>query len=520
MVLRDRWPPIRSHLRAHGMFYLLSIAAGLGVSAFFLLNRDAGPGWAWTGFPLDDAWIHMVYARSLADEGWFYYNSGVPAAGMSSPLWVILLAVMLKLGFAPALAGKSLSICFGLLVPILLYHLMLEVSDSRTLAWVSGLAAAVLPNFSFARVSGMEATLVSFVVVLSCWFFLRRNYLAYGVVVGLGVLARGETAVLAILFGGIILLREYLQRDRLTVATRGELALAGKLFLPAVVLGGAWALFNYSVSGKPLPNTYYVKHNFSLGLLNLENMYAVWMGYFRYAALTFRWLSAPVILLSIVGGWRLMRRFGMRVLPLLLTPWISAYALSTNVAVSPVQWNFTARRYLDYVLPLLLVPLLVGVKYLWDRAAETRTRPIILGAPLLIGALSLAFAWVTVSRLNALAAEYSWNTRNIEEANVTLGKWMAAHIPPGVDVGVTDAGAIRYFSGHRIIDLLGLNNHETLGRPLSELLLEYQPALVVLFRSPEIDSWGFLREVRLVQPERNTILGGADLVIYEFVGGS
>jgi hypothetical protein len=516
----NRWPAIRSHLRAHGAFYGVSIALGLGLSAFFLLNRSAGPRWAWIGFPLDDAWIHMVYARSLAKEGWFFYNPGIPEAGMSSPLWVILLAGALKLSLSPALAGKSLSICLGLLVPILLYHCMLDVSDSRPLAWICGLTGAALPDFSFARVSGMEVTLVSFLVVLSCWLFLRRKYLGYGIVVGLGVIARGEVAVPAILFGGILLLREYLKRDQLTLATRDELLLSGKLFLPALILGGAWALYNFSISGNPLPNTYYVKHNFSLGLLNVANLYSIWMGYFRFSALTWHWLAAPMILLVILGAWRMVHESPIHTLPLLLTPWITAYALSTNVALNPLQWNFTARRYLDYVSPLLAVPLLIGAKYLWDRASEKRSRAIILGAPLLLGATSLAFIWASASQLNALAKEYSWNARNIQETNVALGKWMATNIPAGLDVGVTDAGAMRYFSEHRVIDLLGLNNHETLGRPLAELLREYRPAYVALFRNPEIDSWNFLREVTHIQPDRNTILGGSDLVIYEYVGDS
>jgi hypothetical protein len=167
MVLSDRWPILRPHLRAHGAFYGVSITAGLALSAFILLNRAAGPNWAWIGFPLDDARIHMVYARSLSEEGWFYYNPGIPEAGISSPLWVILLAGLIKLGLSPALAGKTLSICFGFLVPILLYHLMLDVSESVPLAWISGLTSAALPNFPFARVSGMEVTLVSFLVILS-----------------------------------------------------------------------------------------------------------------------------------------------------------------------------------------------------------------------------------------------------------------------------------------------------------------------------------------------------------------
>lgn len=512
------WAPLWERLRTHAPFYVASICLGLAFSTFFLLNRDAGPNWAWQGLPLDDAWIHLVYARSLAEDGWFYYNSGVPEAGMSSPLWVISLALPLKLGASPALAAKSLSILFGLIASALSYHTMRDLTDRTELAWAAGLIVALLPNFSYARVSGMEVTLVGALVLLSAWLYLQKRYLAYGLVTGLAVIARGETAILWILFGGIVLVRRYLNRDRLIVATRREVSLGIKLFLPALILGGSWALYNYAIGGKPLPNTYYVKHNFGLGLINPTNLANIWMGYFRHSLLTWKWLVIPFIAISILGGRRLFQRHGIGVLPILIVPWLTAYILSTNVAVNPEEWNFTARRYLDYILPLLIFPFLLGLAELWDQAGRRSNRMIILGAPLVFGAVALAYFGLAAIRLNALAAEYSWNTRNIEETSVAMGRWIADQLPPDAEVGVTDAGAMRFYGGRETIDLLGLNNHMTIGRPLQELILEYEPDFAILFRGPEIDSWPFLTEIHNIRPERNTILGGGDLVAYKYIG--
>ena len=53
---------------------------------FVLLGRPAGLP---PGFPLDDAWIHMVYGRSLASEGLLAYNPGVPSSGCTAPLWAV-----------------------------------------------------------------------------------------------------------------------------------------------------------------------------------------------------------------------------------------------------------------------------------------------------------------------------------------------------------------------------------------------------------------------------------------------
>ena len=46
------------------------------------------------GFPLDDAWIHAVYAREFARSGTSVYNPGVPATGETAPLWAVALAAV------------------------------------------------------------------------------------------------------------------------------------------------------------------------------------------------------------------------------------------------------------------------------------------------------------------------------------------------------------------------------------------------------------------------------------------
>src|SRR3972149_2821304 len=45
------------------------------------------------GFPLDDSWIHQVYARNLGWYGQWAFTLGQPSAGSTSPLWTFLLAI-------------------------------------------------------------------------------------------------------------------------------------------------------------------------------------------------------------------------------------------------------------------------------------------------------------------------------------------------------------------------------------------------------------------------------------------
>src|ERR687891_2362011 len=53
------------------------------------------------GFPLDDAWIHLTYARNVAEHGEWAFRLGERSAGSTAPLWTVLLSIGFLLGLAP-----------------------------------------------------------------------------------------------------------------------------------------------------------------------------------------------------------------------------------------------------------------------------------------------------------------------------------------------------------------------------------------------------------------------------------
>ena len=44
------------------------------------------------GFPLDDPFIHLQFARNLYNDGQMAFNAGVPSGGSTAPLYPVLLA--------------------------------------------------------------------------------------------------------------------------------------------------------------------------------------------------------------------------------------------------------------------------------------------------------------------------------------------------------------------------------------------------------------------------------------------
>src|SRR6266540_6836718 len=53
------------------------------------------------GFPLDDAWIHLTYARNFAEHGEWAFRLGERSAGSTAPLWTFLLGIGFFLKLAP-----------------------------------------------------------------------------------------------------------------------------------------------------------------------------------------------------------------------------------------------------------------------------------------------------------------------------------------------------------------------------------------------------------------------------------
>ena len=49
------------------------------------------------GFPLDDSWIHLVFARNLAQGEGLSFNPGELVPGSTAPLWTALLSLMFLL---------------------------------------------------------------------------------------------------------------------------------------------------------------------------------------------------------------------------------------------------------------------------------------------------------------------------------------------------------------------------------------------------------------------------------------
>ena len=148
-------PAFRSPLAAT---VILTLIVGSAAWLYVATERSVA---GTLGFPIDDAWIHQQFARNIARDGEMAFNRHEPSAGSTAPLWTILIAAPIAVGFDPIVSTKVLGTLLTIVAAVLSWLLAWEIAGSLLAAWVAGLAVALSPRMTWAAVSGMDVPFVA-----------------------------------------------------------------------------------------------------------------------------------------------------------------------------------------------------------------------------------------------------------------------------------------------------------------------------------------------------------------------
>jgi len=472
-------------LRALALLGVLHLLA----AALFLYR--CGPG-----FPLDDSWGHLVYARSLATFQGLCYNPGQPEAGVTSPLWTYMSAVPAGLAewglLAPHLGMRALGLLCGLLATWVGARLA-----GRAGHWPAICAALLLtfdPLLLAARFSGMELPLFALLSLLYVEAQLDDRPPVLGWVCGLLVLTRPE---------GLLLL---LLAAPAQLRARGRALAFVPPVLACVLPFVAWNLWT---AGQPWPNTWSNKAELVLNPLHALTATDALLAE----------LSGLVDTLSALGGdtglgWALplLLAAGVfaleggehRLARLLLVP---AGALLLGVLVTrrmpvadfdPPRVPFYFERYALLAWPLMLVVAAAGLSSLvrsaWAGAYCRLRATVVLVAPL---ALVAGLAHHAPVHAAEVARRFAAECADVEALNVQAGRWIEKHASRTALVATHDAGAVRYFGRRHVLDLYGNNDAR---------LADLQRAVLAAQEGPDRDAEAralldLLAEVRSRDPD-------------------
>lgn len=377
------------------------------------------------GYAGDDTFIHLQYARNLAEGNGFAFNPGEPSYGSTSPLWTLLVAGAGSLtGGRFYAAAKLLSVGFALGTLVFFYLLARRLIAHPTLAAAAVLLLAFDPWFLKWAGSGMETSAALFVVVSALWFYLHRlgqgRLPASAFLLGWGTLLRPELV-------GLFLV---LLVDRLFVRRRPLTETAVALFLYLVPIA-PWLLFAQVTFGHFVPNTVLAKSgalDWTDGLWRTAKVYGA-----TYAPILSGALVALRVVLRRGHGWS-------ETVPL----W--GWAIGLPVAYV-VTGSYVASRYLLLAVPPLVLLAMWGVAHAWHRRAW-----ILVSVALAVSVVVQATVIVPRTRF----------ARGVDEGLIDVAEWIRLETPPNALIALHEVGAVGYFCERRVIDTAGLVTPETL----------------------------------------------------------
>ena len=425
---------------------LLPVLLGAAFSVALVMNAHR-VNHGIDGFPLDDPWIHLTYARNLHDHHSFSYFPGEKStSGSTSPLYTLLLAA----GFSFTRDEKALSYALGILFHAAFLAAAALWARKRLGGTVWAVAfvlfLALDSRIAILSVSGMETSLFLLLIALTFWAWAEKRWNALGVFLGLCVWVRPDAFILA----GVLLIAaalERLQRERKHAPPARTPVRSWLLPFGALVL--LYFAFNLVTGGRIMPNTFAAKHAYYTTPIAQFITHGV-RDCFLSAGF---WVVTPLALLTVAAeALRLLRRQPPR------------YAAEIGWAIAlPLAYILyvpTAHRFSRYLVPALPAVALLGLAAIREAAlwgAKAKRSFTWMGPRGAVAALALAGV-VALQGWGARGAakEYRDFCLYHYQRHERTGRWLKEHTPEGAVVATHDVGAIAYYSGRKVLDVVGL----------------------------------------------------------------
>ncbi|MFH1743909.1 MAG: hypothetical protein ABIH23_33305, partial [bacterium] len=423
---------------------------------------------AWWGYvqalpyaqpPYDDSCIAQQYARHLFSTGMFTFDGETPSRGATSPPHVILLALARSVISDPVIAARLIGlVCHGGFL-VLLFLLIRDLGCRSSVAVVVVSAAASCGFLVVDSLNGLETSLFHFLSTALILIALRardtKGLLLLAVVAWLVCWCRPEGFLLVAVFLPFFLWR---LKSRPLPARIHPLIIAA-LFLGPFLVGMGYFLREGTPSWQ-VKMIFYGEAGLPLG----EKTRLAWHGVGAFAYFLRWYLVIPFAALCLRFASRWTPRLscqspGCFVAGTGSPTWLSRSVLSfVLVFYSVYLWCLpSALFYLDFryqhvLLPWVFVAVAWGFEGLVSRMRSITMRRVafsLLTLTLLLGSIMTYRGCRTV---------YMDCVRSVGNVLIPLAERLGRMAMPGDVVAAHDVGVLGYFSGLRVVDLVGLTD--------------------------------------------------------------
>lgn len=447
------------------IIYFSIAALSVLLAVVYLISANSVNGY--NGFPLDDPWIHLTFAKNLAEYGSFsYFKNEMSTAGSTSPIYTMILAVGFLITKNEMVLSYALGIIFFVLAGIWFYRLSSFEFAKENMFAIACTAIFIIDKWmNFIADSGMETTMFIFLLLITAYSYKKRQSAATAVFAGLLIWTRPDATAF---LGALVL--DYLwcvylsKKDKsIVLFTKSELIKMGGIFAVIIL---AYFGMNLKLSGSILPNTYNAKLTYYAPEFRSRSAFLqgeVW-DYFTsgaYGLVMFGFIISTLKFLFDTAKKKYNPNFLYIVFAFALV-FIYWYKL-------PYAHRFG--RYLMPIIPFMIIVSMGGFRELAKLTASYfKSKQLGNGLNFILILLVLV---LSVPNYLDNKTAYATECKYINDRQVVAAKWIRDNTKETDIIGTHDVGAIAFYSQRKIVDVAGLVTPELINKLHDKNYVEY-----------------------------------------------
>ncbi|MGH2620063.1 MAG: hypothetical protein ACRDHG_05765, partial [Anaerolineales bacterium] len=397
--------------------------------------------------PIDDAFITFRYSQNLlAGEG-LVYNPGERVLGTTTPIYALLLSSLAAFSGGRGADFPLLALLVNAVADGVTCWLLPKLGERlgfRRAGIATGLVWAIAPWSVTFSIGGLETSVLVALATATFYLHLTHRPVGAAAAAALALLTRPD----ALLFLGPLAFGRAMQIRKAAPRLRpGELLIFGAPL-------AAWLIGSLAYFGSPIPHSLFAKSvayqiPAEAGFVRLLQHYAT--PFLEHEVLGTGWIKIGIVLypvLYLLGALSAMRS-NFEAWPILVYPGL--YFLAFAIA-NPLLF----RWYLTPPLPLYFLGIFAGVSRV---SSDIKSRVPFVGLAAL-ALLLTANAWTLTPDQGPRRPAPKMAFIELELLYQEAAERVRTHLSNDQVLAASDIGALGYYTGGRILDLLGLVSPE------------------------------------------------------------
>jgi len=418
----------------------------------------------------DDMFITLRYARNLAAGRGFVFNSGEKYLGVTTPLYVIIIAFFSIFSKDFVLIAMLLSYMSLIFACFYLYLIF-----KRFKLEIGGLIASILivSNGIISAAHGMELNFFMLLIFAAIFYFLKNRFLIVGLLCGASILIRPE-GICFFLWPAIYLV------------LTGNWKNVSRYLLGLMSVLVPWIMFSTFYFGFPLPQT--IRAKAVIGELRLQPSFWDELIKRRAPSVQVYWFLALLgVFYSVVH-----KRIWELILLAFLISYLAAYRI---LSPPPFIWYYVPLVFVFYVF----VGECIG-NIAKDILGRLKLQGIVAKYCVFVLTMSLALIY-TVQSFEISGLRQIGKVNDIRKE---IGLWINNHAKANSSIQLSEAGIIPFYAPNSyVIDTLGLVTPQVSKRistgSENQFFKEMSPGYIIVKSQHQVLSQEFRRNYSLVK---------------------